>query len=70
MDKRYYLVSNIEWDTDGKKVAGLPNEMGLTLEPEDYDGLEPEEIEENIIDFLSDRYEWCIADYDIEEVTI
>lgn len=66
--KRYYIVSNIEWDTDGEEIKDLPGEVCVTLEPEDYEGLDQEEIEESIVEYLTDEYEWCIADYDIEEV--
>lgn len=66
--KRNYIVSNIEWDTDGEDVQVLPVVKGITLDPEDYEGLDEEEIEESIIDFLTELYGWCISDYEIEEV--
>ena len=66
--KRNFILRNIEWDTDGERVEGLPSEQGMTLDQEDYEGLDMEEIEESIIDFLTDMYGWCIADYDIVEV--
>lgn len=65
---RYFIISNIEWDTDGENIKNLPNEMGLTLTPEDYEDKEMEEIEENMIEFLSEEYGWCICDYSVKEV--
>lgn len=47
---------NIEWDTDGEPVD-LPNEVAI---PDSVD-------DENIADFLSDEYEFCVFTCEVEE---
>lgn len=49
----------IKWDTDGysAKELGLPKEVEL---PDDLD-------EEDVADWLSDTYGWCVEAYCYEE---
>ena len=56
-------VYDIEWDTDGEHVEGLPTEVIIDDLPED----EMRELIDNIgyydddlANELSDRYGWCI----------
>lgn len=74
--KRYFIISNLEWDTDGKKVKGLPDEFGLTVSEEDVEewvenemDQDKDEIDYWIMDWLTDYYEWCIAGCEIKEVS-
>lgn len=53
-EKRTVRVFGIEWDTDGEKVEGLPAE-GVFETAEDY-----KTIAENLADWLSDRYGFCV----------
>lgn len=63
---RTFNVHDIEWDTDGEDF-GLPTETRVSLEEGDLEGLEREEIEEKVLDWLSDEYEYCIDGCYIEE---
>ena len=51
-------VTNIEWDTDGEdpKDLNLPNEVKIN---EDID-------EDEIADYLSDEYGWCVCSFNVE----
>ena len=72
--ERYFIVRNLEWDTDGKKIKGLPKEVGVCADEDDVEEwieneCDQEEIEYYIMDWLTDEYEWCIAGCEITEVT-
>ena len=59
----YFLVSAIEWDTDGHKVD-LPETIGVLID-EDRFG---EGIEDDILDQVSDNLEWCVNSCFIEQI--
>lgn len=68
--KRYFIVSDIEWDTD----EALPKEIGVVASEEDIQewetqGYDQEDIENEIINHLTNEYEWCISNCFIDEVT-
>jgi hypothetical protein len=49
------LISDIKWDTDGENVE-LPTEVEI-----------PNDIEDDeIADYLSDEYGWCIESFNIK----
>ena len=52
-----YIITNIKWDTDGEPVENLPRE---TTVPENID-------EEDIADYLSDKYGFCLFGYSVEK---
>ena len=56
-----YRVYDIEYDTDGKKVEGLPEELFF-----DADGIE--DPAEELADLVSDKTGWCIFGHQFEEV--
>ena len=58
-----FKAVNIKYDTDGKKVKGLPKSMTLNR---DY--LSLEDVETNGADEISDRTDWCVFGFDVEEV--
>ena len=61
-----YRVYDIQWDTDGKSVPGLPVEVVVDL---DEDGLEDQdEIESAVVNRVSDDHGWLIADCRVERV--
>ena len=49
-------VTGIIWDTDGEDIDGLPEEVNIP------DGIE----EDDIADYLSDEYGWCVESFSIE----
>ena len=59
-------VSDIDWDTDGEDIPDLPDEVEIPVD----DIIDPRDIEEDdinvnmyeddISDWLSDRYGWCV----------
>ena len=56
MNKKY-LVTNIEWDTDGEDVD-LPNELEIIL-PDDEELTSPEEIEHYISEAITNETGFC-----------
>ena len=62
----YYLVSAIEWDTDGEKVD-LPETIGVLIEDDDR-GYDPETLADEILDQVSDNLEWCVNGCFMEEI--
>jgi hypothetical protein len=54
-------VWNIVYDTDGKKVSGLPKKMILDI-PEDAD------LDSDIADIISDKTGWCVFSFDFKIV--
>ena len=56
MNKKY-LVTNIQWDTDGEDVD-LPNELEIIL-PDDEELNSPEEIEEYISNEITNETGFC-----------
>ncbi len=60
-----YRVTNIQWVTDGQRVAGLPQEVVVEMDDSD----EPEdEVESAVINRVSDDHGWLIANCSIERV--
>ena len=59
----FYLVSAIEWDTDGEKVD-LPETIGVMID-EDHLG---EGMVDNILDQVSDNLEWGMNRCSIEHI--
>jgi hypothetical protein len=54
-------ITNIDWDTDGEDVT-LPSE--LVIDPV-AEGIE--NPSEQVADFLSDRYGWCVKGFVCEQ---
>lgn len=54
-----YLLTNIEWDTDGvdPDELELPTELSINLENDGIDDLD------NVSDWLSDKYGWTVNGY-------
>lgn len=52
-----FLVTNIQWDTDGDKEIfdSLPQNVGVSVDDPDY-----------IADALSDAYGWCVHTFDFK----
>lgn len=60
-----YRVYDIQWDTDGKRVTGLPKEAVVEIDDSDLD---EDEAESAAMDRVSDDHGWLIADCKIEQV--
>lgn len=67
-------VTNIKWDTDGDKEAfdSLPQSVELPerFNKENYieDGeCDEDALLDDVSDWLSDTYEFCHAEFDVEE---
>ena len=69
-----YIISNINWDTDGEPVDDLPDEVlmphtvacelcGLPESASTEEVLD--ELLENCADILSDRYGFCVFSADV-----
>ena len=57
-----FRVFDIKYDTDGKKVEDLPQELFFTTE----DSTDPDD---ELSDLISDKTGWCHFGFDYEEVT-
>ena len=69
MELKDIIVTNIEWDTDGMKIKGLPEEVLIEASYlEDYieDEEDFEDIEDIIGDILSNHYGWCLYGFNYE----
>ena len=78
--KRYFIVSDIEWDTeealpeDMEQIEQLPETIGYIAESDVVQEWKEEEYEEeDIMDYIEEilveEYEWCMSDYSFEEVS-
>lgn len=59
-----YRVYDIQWETDGKSVPGLPVEVVIDLDEDPS-----EDAENDAVNRVSDDHGWLIADCKIEQVT-
>lgn len=59
-----YRVYDIQWETDGKSVRGLPREVVV-----DLDDLPDDEAEDAAVNRVSDDHGWLIADCRVEQVS-
>lgn len=70
-----YIITNIEWDTDGQEIDDLPERVEIeapfhpSIEMDLQSSLNGEFLNE-IGDYLSDEYDWCVYDFNIELVGI
>ena len=55
-------IFDIDWETDGEDVIGLPFELKVPL-PEKYVDVN------HILDYLSDTFGWLVNDMKFEECT-
>lgn len=60
----YVEITNIDWDTDDEKVD-LPSTETLPIE-DLTDADDGELVEEEIADWLSDQYGWCVNGFNYE----
>lgn len=70
IERKVIFISNIEWDTDADDYEddyGLPDTIHITVTPEisylldDIDG-----EAENLVNYLSDNFGWCIKGFSVE----
>lgn len=52
-------IFDIDWETDGEVVIGLPSELKVTLPEEDANA-------SHILEYLSDTFGWLINDMKFE----
>jgi len=57
---RITLITNIKWDTDGISIDDLPEEVEIPypIDPDD------------IADYLSDVYGWCVESFCMDKTNI
>jgi hypothetical protein len=58
-----FVLSKIKWDTDHKRIPGLPKEMTIEI---DDDNLDYDDIASLVVDTATDIKGWCIADADVK----
>jgi len=61
---RIFIVTDIDWDTDGEEVD-LPDEMTVNVSEDEE--LEEDEIEEYISDKISDETGFCHFGFNYKE---
>lgn len=57
LSTRAYAV-NIKWDTDGEDIEYLPERVSIPFFMDD----------DEIADYLSDEYGYCVFGFDIEQI--
>jgi len=62
-----YLITNIEWDTDGVPIDNLPAFANMIIEDLPT-GTTDEMIEDIISDYLSESCGFCVFGFDYEAV--
>lgn len=60
-DGKKYLLSDIDWDTDGEEVDGLPTDVTIVFDPDAYDCMFKDDIYGNLVGILEDEYGWLIG---------
>ena len=60
-DGKKYLLSDIEWDTDGEEVDGLPTDVTIVFDPDAYDCMFQSDIYGKLLGILEDEYGWLIG---------
>ncbi|MFG6108337.1 hypothetical protein [Stenotrophomonas nematodicola] len=65
---RKFLISSVEWDTDGRMLKRLPSEGAVLLDAEQIDDRAPDEIDELVYNAFSDRHGYCICACQVLEV--
>lgn len=65
---RKFLISGIEWDTDGRVLKRLPSEGAVLLDAEQIDGRDPDAIDELVYNTFSDHHGYCICACRVSEV--
>jgi hypothetical protein len=58
-----YRVTNIDYDTDGEDVDGLPTELDVDLEDDADPSLE-------LADAISDKTGWCVNTFSFDVVPV
>ena len=79
MGKKYYLITDIEWDiteddmeeyeVTEEDIDELPVKCAMEIDPEEIEDYDEDEIEEYIMDQLSEDIGWCIAGCNIKKIT-
>jgi hypothetical protein len=59
-------ITNIQWDTDGEDIQDLPTELSLNFNDFDDDF----DFDEELSDWLSDKYGFCVEGYSFKWDTI
>jgi len=65
---RKFLISRVEWDTDGRVLKRLPSEGEVFLDAEQIDDRAPDEIDELVYNAFSDHHGYCICGCKISEM--
>lgn len=65
---RKFLISGVEWDTDGRVLKRLPSEGEVLLDAEQTDHRAPDEIAELVYNTFSDHHGYCICACRVLEV--
>lgn len=66
---KQYEIYNIEWDTDDFSASklGLPKSVFVEID-ETAENYDPYDINEYINNYLSDKYGFCVFDWQKREV--
>lgn len=65
---RKFLISGIEWDTDGRVLKRLASEGAVLLDAEQIHDRAPDEIDELVYNAFSDRHGYSICGCQVSEV--
>lgn len=65
---RKFLISGVEWDTDGRVLKRLPSEGAVLVDAEQIDDRDADEIDELVCNAFSDHHGSCIFACQVSEV--
>lgn len=65
---RKFLISGVEWDTDGRVLKRLPSEGEVFLDAEQIDDRDADGIDELVCNAFSDHHGYCICACQVLEV--
>lgn len=65
---RKFLISRVEWDTDGRVLKRLPSEGEVFLDAEQIDDRDSGEIDELVYKAFSNHHGYCICACQVSEV--
>jgi hypothetical protein len=61
-----YICTAIQYDTDEEVIQGLPETITVVVQ----DGLTDDDLEDTLLDAISDETGWCVNNFIYEQVVV
>ena len=69
---KVFKIYNIDWNTDGEQVDGLPMELNIEIEMESGQAVSDiltDDAIEWVSNLLSDSYDWLVDGFEYQRIT-